>query len=270
MIVALRDRAEAVRQAEVERYRTRLGELDAAQLDAVEALTHGIIGKLLHDPQLALKDAAGSPRGDRLVAALRDLFALDDDAAVAVASCGSGRRRAAVRWRVWQAEHVAVAAARGRPVPSRWSSSSSTRRATGASTCRSTSSAARACSPRRCRPPSSTGAPTSPCTAPRTCRRSPCPGSCSRPCPSAAIPATRWSGSTLADLPEGAEVATGSLRRRAELLAPPAGPPDRGACAATCRRAWPRPPSTTPSSWPPPPSTASAWPTRSPSGCRSR
>ena len=81
MIVALRDRAEAVRQAEVERFRARLGELDAAQLDAVEALTHGIIGKLLHDPQLALKDAAGSPRGDRLVAALRDLFALEDDAA---------------------------------------------------------------------------------------------------------------------------------------------------------------------------------------------
>ena len=80
MIVALRDRAEQVRQAELERYRTRLGELDPAQLEAVEALTYGIIGKLLHDPQLALKDAAGSPRGDRLVAALRDLFALDDDA----------------------------------------------------------------------------------------------------------------------------------------------------------------------------------------------
>ena len=76
MIVALRDRAEAVRQSEVERFRARLGELDDAQLDAVEALTHGIIGKLLHDPQLALKDAAGSPRGDRLVAALRELFAL--------------------------------------------------------------------------------------------------------------------------------------------------------------------------------------------------
>ena len=81
MIVALRDRAEAVRQAEIERYRARLGELEADQLAAIEALTHGIIGKLLHDPQLALKDAAGSPRGDRLVAALRDLFALDDDAA---------------------------------------------------------------------------------------------------------------------------------------------------------------------------------------------
>ena len=79
MIVALRDRAEAVRQAEIERYRTRLGELAPDQRAAVEAITHGIISKLLHDPQLALKDAAGSPRGDRLVAALRDLFALDDD-----------------------------------------------------------------------------------------------------------------------------------------------------------------------------------------------
>jgi glutamyl-tRNA reductase len=79
MIVALRDRAEEVRQAEVERYRSRLGALDAGQLDAVDALTRGIIGKLLHDPSVALKDAAGSTRGDRLIAALRELFALDDD-----------------------------------------------------------------------------------------------------------------------------------------------------------------------------------------------
>jgi glutamyl-tRNA reductase len=79
MIVALRDRAEEVRQAEVERYRSRLGALDAGQADAVDALTRGIIGKLLHDPSVALKDAAGSTRGDRLIAALRELFALDDD-----------------------------------------------------------------------------------------------------------------------------------------------------------------------------------------------
>jgi glutamyl-tRNA reductase len=80
MIVSLRDRAEAVREAEIERYRARLGDLHPSQLEAVEALTHGIIAKLLHEPQVALRDAAGSPRGDRLVAALRDLFALDDDA----------------------------------------------------------------------------------------------------------------------------------------------------------------------------------------------
>jgi glutamyl-tRNA reductase len=79
IIVALRDRAETLRQAEVDRFRSRLAGLDPAQQEAVEALTHGLIGKLLHDPQLVLKDAAGSPRGDRLVAALRDLFALDDE-----------------------------------------------------------------------------------------------------------------------------------------------------------------------------------------------
>jgi glutamyl-tRNA reductase len=79
MIVALRDRAEEVRQAEVERFRSRLGELDPTQLEAVDALTRGIIGKLLHDPSIALKDAAGSTRGDRLIAALRELFALEGD-----------------------------------------------------------------------------------------------------------------------------------------------------------------------------------------------
>jgi glutamyl-tRNA reductase len=81
MIVALRERAEEVRRAEVDRYRARLGGLDAGQLDAVDALTRGIIGKLLHDPSVALKDAAGSTRGDRLIVALRELFDLDDDAA---------------------------------------------------------------------------------------------------------------------------------------------------------------------------------------------
>ena len=79
MIVALRDHAEEVRQAEVDRFRNRLAGLDTVQLDAVEALTRGIIGKLLHDPSIALKDATGSTRGDRLIAALRELFALEGD-----------------------------------------------------------------------------------------------------------------------------------------------------------------------------------------------
>ncbi len=79
MIVALRERAEVVRRAELDRVRTRLEGLDEVQLDAVEQITRGIIGKLLHEPSVALKDAAGSPRGDRLVAALRELFALEGD-----------------------------------------------------------------------------------------------------------------------------------------------------------------------------------------------
>jgi glutamyl-tRNA reductase len=77
MVVALRDRAEEVRRAELDRFRARLEGLDATQAEAVEALTRGIIGKLLHEPSVALKDAAGSPRGDRLVASLRELFGLE-------------------------------------------------------------------------------------------------------------------------------------------------------------------------------------------------
>jgi len=80
MIVALRDRAEEVRRGELDRFRNRLDSLDPAQLEAVEALTRGIIGKLLHEPSIALKDAVGSPRGDRLVSSLRELFALEDEA----------------------------------------------------------------------------------------------------------------------------------------------------------------------------------------------
>jgi glutamyl-tRNA reductase len=77
VIVALRDRAEAVRLAEVERLRSRLDDLDPRQADAVEAVTRGLVAKLLHQPTVVLKDAAGSPRGDRLVAALRELFEIE-------------------------------------------------------------------------------------------------------------------------------------------------------------------------------------------------
>jgi glutamyl-tRNA reductase len=80
MITALRDRAESLRRAELDRHRSRLEGLDATQMEAVEALTRGIIGKLLHEPSVTLKDAAGSPRGDRLVSSLRELFALEDEA----------------------------------------------------------------------------------------------------------------------------------------------------------------------------------------------
>ncbi|MDQ3569637.1 MAG: glutamyl-tRNA reductase [Actinomycetota bacterium] len=76
LIVALRQRAEGVRGAEIDRYRSRLEGLDDRQREAVEGLTKGILAKLLHEPTVRLKEAAGSPRGDRLAEALRSLFDL--------------------------------------------------------------------------------------------------------------------------------------------------------------------------------------------------
>jgi glutamyl-tRNA reductase len=76
LVKELRDRAEGVRTGELERYGAKLQRLDAEQAEAVEALTRAIVAKLLHDPTVALKDAAGSVRGERLVESLRDLFDL--------------------------------------------------------------------------------------------------------------------------------------------------------------------------------------------------
>jgi glutamyl-tRNA reductase len=74
VIVALRSAAESVRVAELERAQGRLADLDDDQLAAVEAVTQSLVAKLLHQPTVALRDSAGTAKGDRLVQALRDLF----------------------------------------------------------------------------------------------------------------------------------------------------------------------------------------------------
>jgi glutamyl-tRNA reductase len=75
MIVALRERAEQLRAGELQRFSSKLDGLDAAQLAAVGQRHDG--GKLQHHPTVAVREAAGSPKGDRLVAALRELFGLE-------------------------------------------------------------------------------------------------------------------------------------------------------------------------------------------------
>ena len=76
LIAALRGRAHQVTTAELDRHASRLAGLSAAQRVAVESLLRGVVNKLLHEPTVRLKDAAGHARGDRLAEALRDLFDL--------------------------------------------------------------------------------------------------------------------------------------------------------------------------------------------------
>jgi len=76
LVVALRESAESVRTGELARFSGRLAGLSASERDAVDALTRAIVQKLLHSPTVRLKDAAGTPRGDRLAEALRALFDL--------------------------------------------------------------------------------------------------------------------------------------------------------------------------------------------------
>jgi glutamyl-tRNA reductase len=57
-IVALQRQAEDIRRGELKRVEARLGDLNAAQIAAVEALTRGLVNKFLHPPMQALKQAA--------------------------------------------------------------------------------------------------------------------------------------------------------------------------------------------------------------------
>jgi glutamyl-tRNA reductase len=76
VVSALRSRAEDVRRSELERHRSKLSELTEEQWSQVDAVTRSTVAKLLHEPTMAVKDAAGTPRGERLVEALRALFDL--------------------------------------------------------------------------------------------------------------------------------------------------------------------------------------------------
>ena len=73
-IVALEQRLETIRENELERYRGRLGDLSAQQREAVDALTHGILNKILHGPITELKSGVGRPEQSSLVSLVRKMF----------------------------------------------------------------------------------------------------------------------------------------------------------------------------------------------------
>ena len=77
-IVSLQDHLETIRQAEIDRVRGRLGPLNADQEMAIEALTRGIVNKIMHTPISALKTAARESEATTVVDLVRRLFNLHD------------------------------------------------------------------------------------------------------------------------------------------------------------------------------------------------
>jgi glutamyl-tRNA reductase len=80
LVTSLRALGEDVRETELRRFEAKLASLTPEQREAVEALSRGIVNKLLHEPTVRVKDAAGSGRGDYLGDALAALFDLPDPA----------------------------------------------------------------------------------------------------------------------------------------------------------------------------------------------
>lgn len=75
-IVSLQERLEDIRRCETERLRGKLGGLSPEQEQAVEALTRGIVNKILHEPITQMKSAAQEPEGHKLVDLVRRVFNL--------------------------------------------------------------------------------------------------------------------------------------------------------------------------------------------------
>ena len=75
-IVSLQDHLETIRQAEIDRVRGRMGQLTPEQEMAVEALTRGIINKVMHTPITTLKTAARESEATTVVDVVRRLFNL--------------------------------------------------------------------------------------------------------------------------------------------------------------------------------------------------
>jgi glutamyl-tRNA reductase len=78
LVTSLRALGEDVRETELRRFDAKLASLTPEQRETVEALSRGIVNKLLHEPTVRVKDAAGSGRGDYLGDALAALFDLPD------------------------------------------------------------------------------------------------------------------------------------------------------------------------------------------------
>jgi glutamyl-tRNA reductase len=96
-IVSLQDHLETIRQAEIDRVRGRMGALTPEQEMAVEALTRGIINKVMHTPITTLKTAARESEATTVIDVVRRLFNLhdkDSDPAVGSSKNGGDRKPA--------------------------------------------------------------------------------------------------------------------------------------------------------------------------------
>jgi glutamyl-tRNA reductase len=78
LVTALRTRGEDLRSLELDRFRARIDALDPTARELVESITRGVVNKLLHEPTVRIKQAAGTARGELYADAIVELFDLSD------------------------------------------------------------------------------------------------------------------------------------------------------------------------------------------------
>src|ERR1044071_7209445 len=76
-ILSLQEYCETIRQAEIDRIRGKLGSITPEQEAAIDAMTRGIINKLLHTPITTLKSSTARPEAETIHEMIRRIFNLD-------------------------------------------------------------------------------------------------------------------------------------------------------------------------------------------------
>ncbi|MEV0647834.1 glutamyl-tRNA reductase [Phytomonospora sp. NPDC050363] len=76
-VAALRGRADQVMEAELERLANKCPHMTDEQRAEVRHTVHRVVGQLLHQPSVRVRQLAAEPGGEQYAAALRELFALD-------------------------------------------------------------------------------------------------------------------------------------------------------------------------------------------------
>ena len=78
VILRLQEQVEVWRKAELERARSKLGDLTPGQQEAIEAVTRSLANKMLHGPMSELRASASKPAGDQTADIIRRIFRLGD------------------------------------------------------------------------------------------------------------------------------------------------------------------------------------------------
>lgn len=77
VIVSIRNKAEQVRQQELEKFKTKFRDLPPEVLNSIDYLTQSIINKIMHAPTVALKNNCENK--ELLISAARRLFGIDNE-----------------------------------------------------------------------------------------------------------------------------------------------------------------------------------------------
>jgi glutamyl-tRNA reductase len=79
VIAAMHERAEHIRQVELEKTLRHLPDLSEAERDHLNALTRSLVKKILHAPIKQLRSVAGRPKAAEYADAARTLFDLESN-----------------------------------------------------------------------------------------------------------------------------------------------------------------------------------------------